>query len=81
MELRVNTVWLPGAASCLLFLGLYFTFTPVYTDLDSSKLRFLFISSPYLAVMPLVGAFGAYLSRRMNGSVVDRILSALFTGT
>jgi hypothetical protein len=28
--------------------------------------------------MPFVGALGAYLSRRMNGSVVERILAALF---
>jgi hypothetical protein len=28
--------------------------------------------------MPFVGALGAYLSRRMKGSVVERILSALF---
>ena len=78
MDLHVNKVWLPGAASCLLFFGLYFTFTPVYTDLASSTYRFLLLSSPYLAVMPFVGALGAYLSRRMKGSVVERILSALF---
>jgi hypothetical protein len=28
--------------------------------------------------MPFVGALGAFLSRRMKGSVVERILSALF---
>ena len=80
MDLHANKVWLPGAASCLLFFGLYFMFSllPVYTNFDSSKHRFLFISIPYLAVMPFVGAFGAYLSRRMKGSVVERILSALF---
>ncbi len=41
------------------------------------KNRFLFISIPYL-VLPFVGALGAYLSRRMKGSVLERILSALF---
>ena len=40
--------------------------------------RFPFITIPYLAVMPFGGALGAYLSRRMNGSVVQRVLSALF---
>ena len=80
MDLHANEVWLPGAASCLLFLGLYFLFTllPVYTNADWSKHGFLFISIPFLAVMPFVGALGAYLSRRMKGSVVERILSALF---
>ena len=85
MDLHIKKVWLPGAASCLLFFGLYFrlyfmfSLLPVYTNVDSSQHRFLFISIPYLAVMPFVGALGAYLSRRMKGSVVERILSALFT--
>ena len=80
MDLHANEVWLPGAASCLLLFGLYFLFSslPVYTNVGSSEHRFLFISIPYLAVMPFVGALGAYLSRRMKGSVVERILSALF---
>ena len=80
MDLHANKVWLPGAASCLLFFGSYFLFSslPVYTNVGWSKHGFLFISIPYLAVMPFVGALGAYLSRRMKGSVVERILSALF---
>ncbi len=68
------SVWLPGAASCLLFFGLYFMFS--FLPFDKNRLSF--ISIPYLAVMPFVGALGAYLSRRMKGSVVERILSALF---
>ncbi len=40
--------------------------------------RFPFITIPYLAVMPLAGALGANLSRRMDSSVAERILSALF---
>ena len=80
MDLHANKVWLPGAASCLLFFGSYvmFTLLPVYTNADWSKHGFLFISIPYLAVMPFVGALGAYLSRRMKGLVVERILSAMF---
>ena len=80
MDLHVNKVWLPGAASCLLCFALSFMFSllPVYTTFNSATHRFLFISIPYLAVMPFVGALGAYVSRRMKGSVVERILSALF---
>jgi len=80
MDLHVKKVWLPGAASCLLFIGSNFIFSllPFYSNFDSSKSRLLFISIPYFAAMPLVGALAAYLSRRMNGSVVERILSALF---
>jgi len=70
MDLHAKTVWLPGAASFLLFLGWYFMLGPVPFD--------KMLSLPYLVVMPFVGAVGAYLSRRMNGSVIERILSAAF---
>ena len=70
---HVKKVWLPGAASCLLFFGFYFVLSllPFLND------RFWFISIPYL-VLPVLGALAAYLSLRMRGSVVERILSALF---
>lgn len=70
---RLLKVWLPGAASCLLFFGFYFVLSllPFLND------RFWFISIPYL-VLPFVGALGAYLSRQMKGSVLERIVSALF---
>jgi hypothetical protein len=74
MDLHAKKVWLPGAASCLLFFGWYFMLNLLPFDKDRS----LVISTPYLAVMPFAGALGAYLSRRMRGSVVERILSALF---
>ena len=70
MNLHVKKVWLPGAASFLLFFGWYFMLGLVPGD----KL----LSLPYLVVMPFVGAVGAYLSRRMKGSVIECILSALF---
>ena len=71
MDLHAKKVWLPGAASCLLFFGFYF----VLSLLPFEKNRFTVISVPYL-VLPFVGALGAYLSRRLKGSVVERILSA-----
>ena len=72
MDLHIKKVWLPGAASCLLFFGFYW----ILILLPFDKNRFKFISIPYL-VLPFVGALGAYLSRRMKGSVVERILAAL----
>src|SRR5262245_39801957 len=74
MDLHVRTCWLPGAASCLLYLGWCFVLGLVPFENN----RFPFITIPYLAVMPLAGALGAYSSRRMKGAVVERILSALF---
>ena len=69
----IKKVWLPGAASCLLFFGFYW----VLIWLPFDKTRFQFLAIPYL-VLPFVGALAAYLSRRMKGSVVERILAALF---
>jgi hypothetical protein len=68
---RLLKVWLPGAASCLLFFGFYFVLSllPFLSD------RRWFIGIPYL-VLPFLGAL-AYLSLRMKGSVVERIVAAL----
>ena len=73
MDLHIKKVWLPGAASCLLFFGFYY----VLIWLPFDKNRFQFMAIPYL-VLPFVGAFAAYWSRRMKGSVLERIVSALF---
>src|ERR1041384_1016237 len=73
MDLHIKKVWLPGAAACLLFFGFYW----VLIWLPFDKTRFQFMAIPYL-VLPFVGAVAAYGSRRMKGSVLDRILSALF---
>ena len=73
MDLHIKKVWLPGAASCLLFFGFYW----VLIWLPFDKNRFQFLAIPYL-VLPFVGALAAYWSRRMKGSVLERILSALF---
>ena len=73
MDLPIKKVWLPGAASCSLFFGTYWVLT--WLPFDTTK--FQFIAIPYL-VLPFVGAFGAYWSRRMKGSVLERIVSALF---
>src|SRR5262245_12102991 len=73
MDLHIKKVWLPGAASCLLFFGFYW----VLIWLPFDKTRFQFMVLPYL-VLPFVGALAACGSRRMKGSVLERISSALF---
>src|SRR6185369_14567014 len=45
--------------------------------LPFEKDRFQFLAIPYL-VLPFAGALAAYWSRRMKGSVLERISSALF---
>ena len=74
MDLHIKKVWLPGAASCLLFLALDFV---LIWFLPFDKNRFQFMAIPYLA-LPFAAALAAYWSRRMKGSVLERILSALF---
>jgi hypothetical protein len=73
MDLHIKQVWLPGAASCLVFFGFYW----VLIWLPFDKTRFQFMALPYL-VLPFVGAVAAYGSSRMKGSVLERIVSALF---
>ena len=73
MDLHMKKVWLPGATSCLLFFGFYFVLIRLPFDKD----RFQFMAIPYLA-LPFAGALAAYWSRRMKGSVLERIPSALF---
>lgn len=70
---RLLRVWLPGAASCLLMSAFYWML--VLGPFDRKRAVFIWV--PYLA-MPFAGALGAYLSRRMKGSVGERVVSALF---
>jgi hypothetical protein len=69
----IKKVWLPGAASCVLFFGFYW----VLIWLPFDKTRFQFLAIPYL-VLPFAGALAAYWSRRMKGSVLERLVAALF---
>jgi hypothetical protein len=73
MDLHIKKVWLPGAASCLVFFGFHW----VLIWLPFDKTRFQFMALPY-RVLPFAGALAAYGSRRMKGSVLERIESALF---
>ena len=62
MDLPIKKVWLPGAASCVLFFGFYYVLIWLLFD----KNRFQFMAIPYL-VLPVVGALAAYGSIRMKG--------------
>ena len=73
MDLHVREVWLPGGASCVLFFGFYFVL--IWLPFEKTRLQFLTI--PFL-VLPFVGAFAAYWSRGLKGSVLERVFSALF---
>jgi hypothetical protein len=57
MDLQIKKVWLPGAASCLLFFGFYYVL--IWLPFDEN--RFPFLAIPYL-VLPCVGAVAARTS-------------------
>lgn len=47
MDLHIKKVWLPGAASCLLFFGFYYVLIWLLFD----KYRFQFMAIPYLVLV------------------------------
>ena len=66
-----------GVVAWSSILSVVFGFYWVLIWLPFDKNRFQFLAIPYL-VLPFVGALAAYWSRRMKGSVLERIVSALF---
>jgi hypothetical protein len=80
MNDRVRHVWLPGAAAAALTPGLWAVLAaaglqPVIVWDDWHPLVFLFL--PWLFLLPLVGAVGAYWSRRCGGSQRDLWIASL----
>jgi len=79
MNDRTKHLWLPGlvsfsAAMILLAILIQISLQPRY--LGRSPLYMVFL--PWLALLPLCGAAGAYLSRRGGGYLAARLASGLF---
>jgi len=79
MNYRVKVLWLPGACTSVLSMVLLRWFQgvshapPVIWVWHGT---FLVIYWQWLLCLPLVGAFGAYWSRRTGGKLVERVLAA-----
>lgn len=80
MNQRTRALWLPGAVSLAATMGWLMILTR--TDFEPRLLwldgRALVLYLPWLAVLPLFGAAGAYLSRRGRGEPVARLAAGLF---
>jgi hypothetical protein len=79
---RIRTLWLPGlvttaVAMALLNAGMRAGIQPRMVWFSAGV--FIQFYVPWLIVLPLVGAWGAYWSRSHGGSVAVRATAALFT--
>jgi len=82
MTNRVTQLWLPGLLTFALSMGLLelvqkFGPRPIVLDLDKGTPVLMFYT-PWLLVLPLAGALGAYLSKRAGGSARIVLASSIF---
>jgi len=82
MNDRVRQLWLPGLLTFALSMGLLelvqkFGARPIVLDLDKGTPVLMFYT-PWLLVLPLAGALGAYLSKRAGGSARIVLASSIF---
>ena len=79
MNDRTKHLWLPGLVSLTLAMILLAPLIAISMQprfLGRSPLEMVLL--PWLAVLPLCGASGAYLSRRSGGSPRARLIAGLF---
>jgi hypothetical protein len=81
MNDRIKVLWLPGFAALILSLipltGAFRAGMFPHGFLMTSQVSVL-VYLPWLLALPLVGALGAYWSRRMGGSLAERVKVCLF---
>ncbi len=82
MNQRTKSLWLPGLISLLVanvfLMMLQRSGLPIHLFKLGSVILALYV--PWLVVLPLCGAIGAYLSLRAGGDRVARLSAALFPG-
>jgi hypothetical protein len=79
MNYRVKALWLPGVCTSVLSMVLLRWFqrmSPAPPVIWVWHGTFLVLYWRWLLCLPLVGAFGAYWSRRTGGKLVERVLAA-----
>ncbi len=81
MNTRTKNLWFPGLVSGVATMGSLFIlsragFQPRTFSVGSFGWLQLYI--PWLLVLPMFGALGAYLSRRAEGQRLTRLAAALF---
>jgi hypothetical protein len=79
MHYRLKTLWLPGVCTSVLSSVLLQWFQRVSPTPPVIRLwqgTYLIIHWGWLLCLPLIGALGAYWSRRAGGKLLDRVLAA-----
>jgi hypothetical protein len=79
MNYRVRALWLPGActsALSMLLLRWFQGMSPAPPVIWVWHGTFLVIYWRWLLCLPLIGAFGAYWSRRAGGQLLERVVAA-----
>ena len=79
MKYRIKTLWLPGVCTSVLSSVLLQWFQRVPPAPPVIRLwqgTYLIIHWGWLLCLPLIGALGAYWSRRAGGKLLDRVLAA-----
>jgi hypothetical protein len=81
MTNRVRQLWIPGflaLAVSMTALTLIMKFGPQPRILSLGSVPAIVVYVPWLAVLPLIGAAGAYLSKRAGGSRFPVLTSSVF---
>jgi hypothetical protein len=81
MNQRTKTFWLPGMISLLAacaFMAIIVRFIEQPRILASHPQLMLVLYPAWLAVQPILGAIGAYSSRRAGGTRLARVTASLF---
>jgi hypothetical protein len=81
MNYRTRSLWLPGLATLTAAMGALmiinrFDLQPRIYWYGSLAVVQMYV--PWLAILPVFGALGAYLSRRANGNLKTRLAAASF---
>ncbi|MFZ0818597.1 MAG: permease prefix domain 1-containing protein [Candidatus Acidiferrales bacterium] len=82
MNARTKNMWLPGLATLTFAMGTLMVMgrfniepKPIYWR---GSVAIVQLYLPWLAVLPLIGGLGAYLSRQAQGQLRARLIAALF---
>ena len=79
MNYRIKTLWLPGVCTSVLSMVLLSWFQRVVPAPPVIWLwlgTYLVVYWGWLLSLPLIGALGAYWSRRAGGKLLERVLAA-----
>jgi hypothetical protein len=81
MNARTKNVWLPGFATLTAAMGTLEIMTRLNIEpkmIWHGSMALVQLYLPWLAVLPLIGGLGAYLSRQAQGQMRARLVAALF---